>query len=320
VANTPQRTVNQQRHPGPWSSEQSVPAVARSLMPAVREHAAEVTDTSSHAALRAATLARICRASSARKQPEPVRARARQDVDTGRIPSRHPFGRHRGAHQVCRWQAYRVGVSYCRCCRVDNAIFSPPKQVNGLPMATIVCDLCIRHQGSDAHDLKKAADMHHKIWQEHERERVESLIDAWEAKLRERDAEVEKLRHDLDERPVQVIEKWVDADEVEEAKEFARRAYATREHAFRQLCLVHMNHHELRGERCSCGRSIAECDVVGILEGYRALLRWERTQEERQQRGLPHGLPYDYVRKLGRRTDGDEPHEFDAYPYGSTGS
>jgi len=218
------------------------------------------------------------------------------------------------------WQAYRVGVSYCRCCRVDNAIFSPPKQVNGLPMATIVCDLCIRHQGSDAHDLKKAADMHHKIWQEHERERVESLIDAWEAKLRERDAEVEKLRHDLDERPVQVIEKWVDADEVEEAKEFARRAYATREHAFRQLCLVHMNHHELRGERCSCGRSIAECDVVGILEGYRALLRWERTQEERQQRGLPHGLPCDYVRKLGRRTGGDDPHEFDAYPDGFTGS
>jgi len=51
VANAPQRTVNQQRHPGPWSSEQSVPAIARSLMPAVREHAAEVTDTSSHAAV-----------------------------------------------------------------------------------------------------------------------------------------------------------------------------------------------------------------------------------------------------------------------------
>lgn len=66
-------------------------------------------------------------------------------------------------------------MGYCRCCKVDNAIFSPPKQVNGLPMAPIVCDLCSRHQRSDVKDLKKAAAMHHQIWQEHERERVDSL-------------------------------------------------------------------------------------------------------------------------------------------------
>ncbi len=88
----------------------------------------------------------------------------------------------------------------------------------------------------------------------------------------------------------------MDADLLEEAHESARRAYASREHAFRQLCLIHMNHHELRGERCSCGRSIADCDVIGTVEGYRTLLRWERAQEERQERGLPHGLPHEYVR------------------------
>lgn len=160
----------------------------------------------------------------------------------------------------------------------------------------------------------------HQIWQEHERERIESLIETYEARLRERDAQVESLRQELNERPVQVVEKWVDADVLESAHEFARRAYASREHAFRQLCLIHMTHQELRGERCSCGRSIADCDVVGVVEGYRALLRWERTQEEREERGLPHGLPYEYVRKLGRRTDDDDPHEFDPYTYGATGS
>ncbi len=66
-------------------------------------------------------------------------------------------------------------MGYCWCCKVDNAIFSPPKQVNGLPMAPIVCDLSSRHQGSDVKDLKKASAMHHQIWQEHERERVDSL-------------------------------------------------------------------------------------------------------------------------------------------------
>ena len=210
-------------------------------------------------------------------------------------------------------------MGYCRCCQVDNAIFSPPKQFNGLPMASIVCDLCSKHQGSDVHDLKKAAAMHQQIWQEHERERVGGLTDEHEAKMRERDAKIERLRQELDDRPVQVVENWVDADVLEEAHEFAGRAYASREHAFRQLCLIHMNHSELPGERCSCGCSIADCDVVGIVEGYRALRRWERAQEERQARGLPHGLPYEYVRKLGRRVDEDDPHEFDPYPYGSTG-
>ena len=210
-------------------------------------------------------------------------------------------------------------MGYCRCCRVDNAIFSPPKQVNGLPMAPIVCDLCSKHQGSEVHDLKKAASIHQEIWQEHERERVESLTEGYEAKLREREVEIERLRQELIERPFQVVEKWVDADVLEEAHEFARRAYASREHALRQLCLIHMNHHERRGEMCSCGRSIVDCDVVGIVEGYRTLLRWERAQEEREERGLPHGLPYEYVRKLGRREDEDDPHEFDPYHYGSTG-
>jgi len=211
-------------------------------------------------------------------------------------------------------------MGYCRCCKADNAIFSPPKPVNGLPMASIVCDLCIRHQGSDVHDLKKAATMHQQIWQEHERERIEGLTKDHEDKLRERDAENGRMRQELDERPVRVVEKWVDADVLEEAHEFARRAYGSREHAFRQLCLIHMNHHELRGERCSCGRSIADCDVVGIVEGYRALLRWERAQEDREERGLRHGLPYEYVHKLGRRADEDDPHEFDSYPTAPQGA
>lgn len=128
------------------------------------------------------------------------------------------------------------------------------------------------------------------------------------------------MRRELDERPVNVVEKWVDADELEAAHELARRTYSSREHAFRQLCIIHMNHHELPGERCSCGRLTADCDVVGIVDGYRALQRWERAQEEREERGLPSQLPYEYIRKLGRRTSDDDPREFDPYPYGSTGS
>lgn len=201
----------------------------------------------------------------------------------------------------------------CLCCHMENAIFSPRKQFNGLPMASIVCDLCAKHQGSDAHDLKKAAVKHFEIWEEHERERVESITQDSEVKLTARTSEIERLQQELKQRPVQVVEKWVGADELDEAREFASRAYSSREHAFRQLCLIHINHHELPGEKCRCGKSVADCDVVGILEGYTALRRWERSQEERRDRGQSHELPYEYVRSLGLRAHEDDPREFDAF-------
>ena len=217
-------------------------------------------------------------------------------------------------------------MGYCRCCGLDNAIFSPRKAFNDLPQAAIVCDLCARHQGSDAHDLKKALTLHKDMAAEHERERVEALEDRHASALAkknsllaEKDAEIASLREELDQRPVQVVEKWVDGDELRAAHEGATTAYRSRDHAFRQMCLIHIKHHEVSGERCSCGRSIADCDVVGILEGYRALMRWERRQEERRDKGLSHELPWEYVQKLGGREPGDDPHEFDPYPY-ATGS
>lgn len=203
----------------------------------------------------------------------------------------------------------------CKCCGLVDAIFAPRKAFNGLPQANIVCDLCARHQGSDAYDLKKAVQVHREMWAEHERERVEALTERHEARVAERDAKIEQLQEELDQRPVQVIEKWVDADVLHEAHAAATAAYRSRDHAFRQMCLIHMKHHEVTGERCSCGRSIADCDVVGVLEGYRALMRWERKQEERRDQGLSHQLPYEYVRYLGGIEPGDDPHEFGPYAY-----
>lgn len=217
-------------------------------------------------------------------------------------------------------------MGYCRCCGLNNAIFTPRKEFNDLPQAAIVCDLCARHQGSNAHDLGKAVNLHREMAAEHERERVEALEYRYAAALAQRDAviaekevEIASLRKELAERPVQVVEKWVDGDELRAAHEGATAAFHSRDHAFRQMCLIHIKHHEMSGERCSCGRSIADCDVVAILEGYRALMRWERRQEERRDNGQSHELPWEYVKYLGGREPSDDPHEFDSYPY-ATGS
>lgn len=203
----------------------------------------------------------------------------------------------------------------CPCCGLDNAIFTPRKAFNGLPQASIVCDLCARHQGSDVHDLKKAAKVHREMWEEHERERIELLEECQQRQIAERDARIAGLQEELEQRPVRVVEKWMEAGVLNEAHEAAARAYHSRDHAFRQMCLIHMKHHEVTGERCSCGRSIADCDVVGILEGYRALMRWELRQEERRDQGKSHQLPYEYVKYLGGSEPGDDLSEYDPYEY-----
>lgn len=199
-------------------------------------------------------------------------------------------------------------MGVCRCCQVNNAVLTPPGP-NGLPVEPTVCDLCIGHQGYNVHDLKRAAAIHQQMWQEHERQRITALADEYEAKLRGADAESERLRQQLQRRPTQPVEHEVDADAPEEAHRAAMRAYASREHAFRLLCLIHVEHHDLPGEECSCGRPTADCDALRILEGDAALRRWERIQEEREQRGLPHGLPSGYVRR-GWRAHMPDPHDF----------
>lgn len=62
------------------------------------------------------------------------------------------------------------------------------------------------------------------MWAEHERERVEGLTERHEARVAERDAKIEQLQEELDQRPVQVIEKWVDADALHEAHAAASAA------------------------------------------------------------------------------------------------
>lgn len=212
-----------------------------------------------------------------------------------------------------------IFMRFCRCCGLDNAIFSARKSPDGLPTAAICCDLCAKHQGSHESSMRKALKVHREMWEEHERERVENLIESHDTVLAARDAKIAELENELEERPVQVVEKWVDADELHKAHEQATAAYRSRDHALRQLAMIHMDHHELPGERCKCGKNIAGCEVVGIVEGYRLLLRWERRQEERMDQGLSHQLPREYVKRLGKRFDGYDEFEFDPYEH-ETGS
>jgi hypothetical protein len=153
------------------------------------------------------------------------------------------------------------------------------------------------------------------MWSEHERERVEAITRRYEEMLAERDARIDHLEDELEKRPVQVVEKWVDAAVLQGAHKAATKAYHSRDHALRQMALLHMKHHEISGERCSCRRSIADCDVVGTLDGYRTFLRWERKQEQRRDQGLSHQLPWEYVQYLGGVEPGDDPYEFDPYEH-----
>lgn len=206
-------------------------------------------------------------------------------------------------------------MPYCRCCETPDAIYGPARAPDGLPTAAIVCGLCSKHQGSHEFDLKKKDRVHKEMWAESKREALEDLTETYDAKLAAKDAEIERLEHELASRPIQVVTENLDLAVVAEAHGKAQSAYRSRDSAFRQLTRVHMLHHETRAGFCRCGKPIDDCEIAALVEGSRALRTWEWVNAERRRKGQVHSLPRDHPGIVDARWDPehDEIREFDYY-------
>ena len=92
--------------------------------------------------------------------------------------------------------------------------------------------------------------------------------------------EVARLRTDLqgmqthlDARPERIVEKYIDASVLDEARATADRAFSSRERAWRKLLEVRLLHNEIGNRRCRCGRPHDHCETAQLLGGYSALNR-----------------------------------------------
>jgi hypothetical protein len=197
-------------------------------------------------------------------------------------------------------------VPACVCCYSPGAQFGkPPNAPNGLPVAAqSLCGICTKHQGSHPHDLERRNRQHLEQWQL-DFEQQQQMYEAAQAKrdvaadkaVAELRATIEKLKDEIRSRPVQLVERNLDQEKVDEAIRERDIYNAARVRAYKTLSRLRVVHHDAGDGRCTCGTSMARCAATEILDGDRSFLRWEVRQVDRiRSRGpyesaLPEGHP-----------------------------
>lgn len=194
----------------------------------------------------------------------------------------------------------------CVCCQSPGAQFGkPPMAPNGLPVAARpLCGICTKHQGSHPSDLERRNRQHLEQWQL-DFERQQQMYEARQAKrdaaadkiisgLRET---IEKLKDEIRSKPVQLVERNLDQEKVDEAIRERDNSNAARLRTHQTLAQLRVVHHNTGCGLCKCGKSLTKCVETEILDSDRSFLRWEARQVDRIRRdgpyasALPEGHP-----------------------------
>jgi len=155
------------------------------------------------------------------------------------------------------------------------------------------CPSCHEH----GPNTLEASRVHAEVWRDLARSRQRER-DSREAQLRDRIAELER---ELNDRPERTVTRWVDLDELEEARDEAQRAFRSRENAWQSLCMVRLLHREGQAGQCRCGLRLDRCKTAEIVDHYPGLVKWEKEQVRRLRAGQSHNLPEGHPAILDRR-------------------
>jgi hypothetical protein len=152
-----------------------------------------------------------------------------------------------------------------------------------IPRQQATCPPCHDH---GPHSLARDR-AHIELW----RSLADDQADAHRVEAARLGAHVAELEHELSERPVRTVDRYVDADELHEAKEGAIRAYRSRDYAYQSLCMIRLLHREGAPGWCRCGKRLDQCREAEITAQDRGLARWEKAEFARFRRGERHMLP-----------------------------
>lgn len=175
----------------------------------------------------------------------------------------------------------------CACCQRPGTICAVTAGALGSdrgPASRQACGDCVPHVYGG--EMQKDRE-HLQLWAAYV-EHVQTESNTLVAVLR---AEVDAKQAELEARPEKIVPMYIDAQELQEARDRADRAFQSRDRAYRTLIEIRVDHRELDSGRCRCGKRFDQCSVGQLLAGYAGLLGWERNQVERAGQGLHHRLP-----------------------------
>jgi hypothetical protein len=175
--------------------------------------------------------------------------------------------------------------SICPCCRLNSV------------SVRRVCSGCELHQGNTGIKIQQRDRDHVTAWK---REQAKWGAQAQRATQRLED-ELEKMRIELEARPIHVVHENLDAETVAEAESSRDAAYRSRDMTMQILCQVRLLHQERIQGECTCGKSRSKCKTADIVTEFEALDKWETKQIKRMRQNLDHLLPDNHPAVLDRR-------------------
>jgi uncharacterized protein (DUF3084 family) len=104
--------------------------------------------------------------------------------------------------------------------------------------------------------------VHIELWQEFARSQ-QRAFNVKEDQLKNR---IGQLEQELRDRPTQTVDRYVNLEELEEARKEAERAFRSRENAWQALCMIRLKHREGQPGQCRCGLRLDRCEVALIVD------------------------------------------------------
>lgn len=192
----------------------------------------------------------------------------------------------------------------CDCCRSPNAQFPPVKAPDGLPVAVRVCGICARHQGSHPRDLRRREEEHFQQWQfdlELAVEQERRIGQRREKVICDLEDEILRLKDEMAARPVQVVDRNLDQEMVDEALRSRDGAYAARDAAWTVVAQFRGLHHDTGRGVCRCGKSARTCPDTAVIDGSNSFRHWESRQLEQLRRARYSKLPPEHPARTNPR-------------------
>lgn len=180
----------------------------------------------------------------------------------------------------------------CPCCLRDDLDLYPPKTPDDLPSdrGSYICRPCTQHSNPSGLRETQRNRSHVFLY-------TQDAQNALQARQQSFEEELARLRRELEDRPV--VERSLDQEVLDEAKDQTRSALRSRDNAYSELLTIKLLHRQQRGTKCSCGRD--SCPTARRFFEPSGLDRWEADQVERLRKNESHGLPANHPAVLDRR-------------------